>query len=132
MDVHDEAPSALTVQLTAKSERYDVEDARWAEQVTQLVGALRREVGGVEVVWEPAPGTKGGTEAIILALGSAGAFSVALEVFRSWLGRERTRSLNVVVDEAGVRRQFTVRATQLDREGFRELTALAIRRGLHV
>ena len=132
MDADDATPSVLTVRLRASSERYDDDDARWREQVTLLVGALRHELGTVEVVSEPEPGSKGGAEAIILALGSAGAFSVALEVFRAWLGRERTRSLSITLDRAGVQQQFTVRATHVDRDGFRELTEFAIRRGLHV
>jgi hypothetical protein len=41
----------------------------------------------------PQPGTKGGTETIILALGSSGALLAAVEVFKAWLGRDRERVL---------------------------------------
>lgn len=41
------------------------------------------------------PGTKGGIDVIILALGSAGVFTAAVEFFRAWLQRDRTRSLEV-------------------------------------
>lgn len=130
MDAEDAAPPALTVQLDADSERYAADDPRWSEQVGRLIGDLQREVGPVKVVSEPEPGSKGGPEAIILALGSAGAFSMALEVFRAWLARERTRSLSITVSDGDVRRRFTVRGSDLDRDSFRDLTQLAIRQGL--
>jgi hypothetical protein len=130
MDAEQVATGPLEVTLSAESVRYDPGDVRWAEQVGQLVRQLRREVGTVRLVSEPLPGSKGGAEAIILALGSAGAFTAALEVFRAWLAREASRSLTVTFQKGAITRRLTVRGSELDRDSFRELTALAVRRGL--
>jgi len=126
------AGKPVEVALTVESVRYDADDARWGEQVGQLVGELTREVGAVRVVSEPQPGSKGGPEAIILALGSAGAFTAAIEVFRAWLARERSRRLTVTFQDGPTRRRLTVTGADLDRDSFRELTAIAVRRGFRL
>lgn len=132
MDADSRAPGALRIELSAESDRYERDDPRWNEQVHQLVRELKREVGTVEVVSQPVPGQKGGAEAIILALGTAGVFSSAVEALRQWLGRERTRSLTITMDDGtGSTRRFTVRGSELDRNSFRDLADAAIRQGLH-
>jgi hypothetical protein len=129
MDAEHSAGKPLEVALTVESVRYDPDDARWGQQVGQLVGELTREVGTVRVVSEPQPGSKGGPEAIILALGSAGAFTAAIQVFRAWLARERSRQLTVTFQDGTIRRRLTVTGSDLDRDSFRELTEIAMREG---
>ncbi len=81
--------------LEPRTDRFDADDERWLEQVSLLFRELQREVGGVTRRHRPVEGTKGGAETVILALGSAGAFSAGLEVLRSWLGRDRARRLDI-------------------------------------
>lgn len=130
MHVEDVVPSALEVELIAKSGRFDEQDDRWAAQVSQLIRELRQEGASVRIDQTPIPGSKGGVEAVILTLGSAGAFTAAVEVFKAWLARDRTRSLSIIVQDGVARRRLVIRGTDLDREGFRELSSLAIRHGL--
>lgn len=123
-------PAALEVELIAKSDRFDVEDSRWLEQVAQLHRSLRQEGAAIGVVSTPMAGTKGDVVvAVILALGSSGALTAAVEVLKAWLARDRTRSLSILVQDGESRRQLVIRGSDLDRDGFRELTSLAIRHG---
>ncbi|MFP5319336.1 MAG: effector-associated constant component EACC1 [Acidimicrobiia bacterium] len=93
----DDTPPAGTFELVLEpqSGRYDPDDERWREQVGQFVDALRREVGGVRRERTAVEGTKGSVETLIVALGSAGAFTAAVEFFRSWIGRDKSRSLDI-------------------------------------
>jgi len=56
----------------------------------ELSQALDQAVGATRL---PIP--KGGPETLLLALGSAGAISAAVDVFRLWISRERRRRLVV-------------------------------------
>src|SRR5215471_9544 len=106
-----EAPGGRALlTIEALSDRYDESDERWLEQVVDLVDRLRDDVGAVERRREPAAGQKGGVDALILALGSAGAFQAAVTGFRAWLARDRTRRLRLVVTDAA-RLRHTVEIT---------------------
>jgi Effector Associated Constant Component 1 len=58
-------------------------------ELAGLHDALSRAVEGYDA--EAAPASKTGLEAIILALGSAGAITAAVEAFKVWLSRDRSR-----------------------------------------
>jgi len=109
------------VELTPHSDRFDPNDLRWATQVGTLWQALEEEAGTVRRDATQVPGQKGGVETIILALGSAGAITAMVEVVKAWLGRDRSRSLEITtVDEAGGRRTVTVHGEQIDDATMRE------------
>lgn len=95
MGATSEGEQALELVIEARTDRYDHTDDRWRDQVSQLHTSLRGEVGGLRRERSAVPGTKGTVETVILALGSAGAFTAAIECFRAWLGRDRTRSLEI-------------------------------------
>ena len=120
-------PALLTIE--ALSERYDESDERWLDQVVDLVERLREDVGGLERRREPASGQKGGVDALILALGSAGAFEAAVAVFRAWLARDRTRRLRLVVTD-GERHRHTVEITgdTIDSRTFHDVAEVMARR----
>jgi hypothetical protein len=121
---------ALEVRIEPLSDRYDPLDERWQDQARGLYVALKEEVGGVRKEAERAEGTKGGAEAIILALGSSGAFVAALEAFRAWLGRDRGRKLVISYEEGGQKKQLEVSGDGMDRATFQEIaTAAAARAG---
>jgi hypothetical protein len=115
--------------IEALSDRYDQSDERWLDQVVDLVDRLREDVGAVERRREPAVGQKGGVDALILALGSAGAFQAAVAVFRAWLGRDRTRRLRLVVTDTE-RRRHTVEITgdTIDSRTFHDVAEVMARR----
>jgi len=62
----------VTLGLTPWSDRFDLEDDRWLVQESALYDSLR-DAGTVVRHIVPVPGTRGGTESVIIALGSAGA-----------------------------------------------------------
>jgi Effector Associated Constant Component 1 len=101
-----------TVGLTALSERYDPDDDRWREQVADLVHDLRVETGTVQHVRVPVPGTKGTLDELVLSLGSAGAFTAAVDMLRIWLGRDKTRSVELTYrDREGRSQRLNVSST---------------------
>jgi hypothetical protein len=87
--------SGLELVVEPRTDRFDPGDDRWREQVAAFYAGLRREVGEVRRERFEAPGSKGGFETVVLALGSAGVFAAAVEYFRLWLARDRTRGLRI-------------------------------------
>ena len=103
-------PTTLEVGLVALNERYDDDDPRWRDQVADLVHELRRETESVQSRRAPVPGTKGTVDQLILALGSAGAFTAAVDVVRAWLARDKHRLVEMTVTDADGR-THTVRVS---------------------
>ena len=90
----------LEIELVARNDRYDDDDPRWLTQTATLVHDLRRDTGSVRVHHTPVPGTKGAIDQLILSLGSAGAFSVAVQMISIWLSRDRHRSVELSFTDA--------------------------------
>jgi len=62
-----------------------------------------------------APGTKGAVEGVILALGSANAFLAAVQCFRAWLQRGRSRHLEITwTTEDGREEKVVLRGDAID------------------
>jgi Effector Associated Constant Component 1 len=102
----------VTIGLVPNSARYDVDDDRWRDQVTELMRELRSETGALSIERTPVQGTKGSIDSLVLALGSAGVFTTALDVLRAWLARDKTRSVELTyTDRAGKRQRLSVTAT---------------------
>ena len=89
------------------SDKFDRNDSNWMEQVDSLYSDLRQEVGKVSMKVQP---VEGGVDpaSIILALGSAGAITAAVQMFQAWLSRDRTRSLTLSVSKGGEEQTITV------------------------
>jgi hypothetical protein len=84
------------IELVAANSELTNDDPDWEAQVQVLLGDLEEHVGHVKHQPVPSePGKKGAITAIILALGSAGVFTAAVEVFKSWLGRDKKRSIRI-------------------------------------
>jgi hypothetical protein len=88
-------PEPMEITLTAHSEKYDADDDRWRGQVGDLVHQLRTETEALRLERTAVPGTKGAMDELIISLGSAGAFTAIEQVFRSWLSRDKTRSIKL-------------------------------------
>ena len=93
-------PETLEVGLVARNDRFHEDDPRWLEQIAVLVQELRRGTESIRLRRTPVPGTKGAADQLILSLGSAGAFSVALHLVRSWLARDKHRCVEVTFTDA--------------------------------
>ena len=75
----------IQVILTPQNDELDPNDQRWVAQLSDLYDRLRDDLGTLEVVRTPVPGTKGSIETVIVALGSSGTIYAALEAFKAWL-----------------------------------------------
>ena len=113
-----------TIGLVPKSSRYDVDDDRWRDQVSDLVHDLRVETGALQVERAPVAGTKGSLDQLVLTLGSAGVFTTALDMLRIWLARDKTRSVELTyTDRDGKTQQLSVTATRADADALAPVIA---------
>lgn len=86
----------LDVVVEADSDQFDPNDPGWRAQLVALRKALQdADVDDVRREERPVPGHKAGLEVIIVALGTSGAITAAVEVFRSWLSRDRDRRVRL-------------------------------------
>jgi hypothetical protein len=123
-------PGEIELTLEPRTDHYDPHDDRWRAEVSDLLSGLDREVGGVRQERSPVTGAKGGVEAVIVALGSAGAFTATVEYLRAWLGRDRTRSLEISWSVDGQEQSVSVRGEAIDQSALQQLAgAVATRIG---
>ncbi|MGH4024296.1 MAG: effector-associated constant component EACC1 [Pseudonocardiaceae bacterium] len=113
----------LELTLIAGSDRFDSSDTRWLAHEADLMAELTRNVGGLRRDDTAVTGNKGATTDVILALGSAGAFIAAVECFRVWLARDRTRKIEIIWTVDGQEERVVLEATGIDRSSFERLTA---------
>lgn len=90
----------LDVSFAARHDRFDSEDARWRDQVAVLLDDIQTETGTLEREQVAVPGTKGGVEVLILALGSAGVFNAVVGIIRAWLERDKHRAVELTFTDA--------------------------------
>ena len=115
MDGTSSSAAALDLVIEARTERFDPADDRWLRQVNDLVNGLDAEVGGVHRKTERVAGAKGvAADTVILALGSAGAFTAAVEFLRAWLTRDRSRRLDLSWEADGRTERVTVSGDAVD------------------
>jgi Effector Associated Constant Component 1 len=124
------AGSRLELVVEPRSQRFDEADSRWGEQVGALYRELRQELGDVRREREPVAGAKGATTDIILALGSSGAITAAVTMFKAWLARDKTRALELEWTEGGQSRKLSIRGTDVEEDTFDELVRAAASREL--
>ena len=102
------------IAIEPRSHEYDDDDDRWRNQIIGLYSELRVQVDTLDE--------------LIVALGSAGAFTATVECLRAWLGRDRSRRIDVRWDEDGAERFVTLTGDAIDVESVREIAAAAARR----
>ncbi len=108
----------LDLIIEPRTDRYEPDDDRWLAQTNELYATLRKEVGGLCRESSPIEGTKGTIETLILVLGSANALAAAVECFRHWLRRDKTRSLHMSWTIDGHEHTATVRGDAIDQSTF--------------
>ena len=114
------APDA-EISIEPSSSAYDPSDARWRSQVQTLLASLEANVGPVRQNVTPVAGQKGGLVEIIIALGSAGAITASVEVFKAWLNRDRTRSVTITRKRGGKTEKIVVTGDNISKEILLEL-----------
>jgi hypothetical protein len=112
-------PTAVTV--VAGTDRFDPADDRWRAQVRDLHADLDRARVGFRLDASPVPGRKGVVDTAVLALASTGAFTAAVKCWQAWLGRDRSRHIELVWTEDGRERRLVIRGDNVDASALRHL-----------
>ena len=117
----------LELVVEPRSDDYEAADDRWRVQV----GTFYRELADRVDTYRrgrSVPGTKGTVDEVILALGSSGALTAAVECFRAWLQRDKSRRIDVRWDEDGVERHVTFSGDNVDAATVKEIARAAAAR----
>jgi hypothetical protein len=109
-----EPSQPLKVAIVPRSERFSPDDDRWRDHVAGLARELRVNTGALEVERAAQPGAKGAVETLILALGTAGTFTSAVEVIKAWLGRDRGRTVEVSWSDGDNNGKFVIHGDRID------------------
>ena len=119
--------SNIEITIEAHNENYDESDDRWIDQVDELIADCEREAGEVQKEVQAVEGKKGGVEAIILALGSAGALTAAVDIFKAWILRDRSRNLTLKITTPEGVQEWVVSGNAMDNDVIEKFmqTALA-------
>jgi hypothetical protein len=119
--------TTFEVAIAPHSEQYEPDDDRWRDQVATLYTDLHARVDTLERS-HPVEGAKGAVDQLIIALGSAGAFTAAVECLRAWLGRDRDRRVDVTWDDDGVEHSVTLTGEAVDAATIRQIAKAAVDR----
>ncbi|SDI86369.1 hypothetical protein SAMN05444157_0533 [Frankineae bacterium MT45] len=123
----DDSGATFELAVELRSNDYYPDDERWLSQVN----AYRSELHGLvdtHLQSRPLAGSKGGVDELIVALGSAGAFTAAVESFRAWLGRDRGRRIEVRWDDGGVEHYVSLTGEAIDVDSVRSIATAAAHR----
>ena len=112
--------SEASFRIEASSSDYDPLDDRFVDQVQGLLQDLQREAGEVRKEVTPVPGMKGGISEFVVLLKSIGAIGAAVDVIRAWLGRDRSRSLEIKVRKGDKSVSVRLSAVDMDEERLRK------------
>lgn len=121
------AAGPFEVAVEPHNDEYDHDDDGWRDQVATLYADLHAQVDTVRR-GRPVEGAKGAIDQLIIALGSAGAFSAAVDCLRAWLGRDRDRRIDLRWVENGIGRSVTLTGEAVDAETIREIARAAVDR----
>ncbi|MDQ6796624.1 MAG: hypothetical protein M3011_01135 [Actinomycetota bacterium] len=124
----DHSQGELELRIEPGTSRFDPEDDRWRSQVSQLYSGLHDEVGGLRRDHVSVPGAKGEIANVIIAIGSAGGFTAMAEYLRAWLGRDKSRSLDVSWSADGEEHTVSIRGDGMDNASFQALADAAAAR----
>jgi hypothetical protein len=122
----EEKSDGIEILLEPKSEDYDPSDDRWMEQVGELYDGLQSEAGDVRKEVTAQEGQKGGFESVIMALGSAGALTAAVDVFRAWLARDRTRTVKLSIKVNDQIQEFEFSGSGMNKEQLNSFVEIAM------
>ena len=106
--------------LRPSSAAFASDDLRWIAQIKTLTDSLRTATDGLHFEEQPPrSGEKGNVAEIILALGTSGAIAAVLSAFKLWLGRSSDRRIELIIEKAGKKVGYTLKADNLDPDTFK-------------
>lgn len=120
------APTPLRVR--ARSNRFDETDTVWLAQADELLELLTGH--GVPVSRQHAAGSgdKGVVSTVIVAITSASGLTAAVEAWKAWLARDRTRWIELTRTVDGVEESFVLRGRDISGDQFDLLVQQLVRR----
>ncbi|MBX2846384.1 MAG: hypothetical protein KTR13_09235 [Saprospiraceae bacterium] len=107
------------------SDQFDATDSRWSQQKNVLLKNLQGEASKVEKRVEAVEGMKGGLETLVVTLGPVVINSV-VEVFKAWIGRDKTKKIEIKANVGGKEVSFSADATGVDKETLKEFLHSAV------
>jgi hypothetical protein len=113
----------VQVSVAAATSKYNADSPQWRAEVADLHRSLTGEADQVSARGGESEGNSRGTAVEIIAvLGSSGAIGAAVACFRMWLGRDKTRSLDLSwTDADGQTRHVTLTGENLDQKSFQSI-----------
>jgi hypothetical protein len=115
---------SLEVAVEPRNDHYDPDDEGWRDQVAALYAELSDAVDTRQRS-RPVDGTKGMVDQLIIAMGSAGVFTAAVECLRAWLGRDKDRRIELRWTQDGHERSVTLAGEAIDTQTMRDLARAA-------
>ena len=115
---------SLEIVVEPRNDQYDPDDEGWRDQVTALYAELNDSVDTVQRS-RPVAGAKGMVDQLIIAMGSAGVFTAAVECLRAWLARDKNRRIELRWTQDGHERSVTLAGEAVDTQTMRELARAA-------
>lgn len=114
--------------VRARSNRFDETDPAWLAQADELTAVLTER--GVPVSREHAAGLghKGAVTSIVVAIVSAGGLTACVEAWKAWLGRDRTRWVELSRTVDGAEESFILRGRDIPEGQFDQLVEQLTRR----
>lgn len=115
---------SIELAVSFSSTKFATDSDTWRTQTGEMISELTR--GGLSVRKEQSvsPGSRGGIAEVILALGSAGAFSAAMTMFKVWVKRDQTRAVEFryhAKDRKGSDVVLTLKADQMSDDALKAL-----------
>jgi hypothetical protein len=103
--------SELEISIKPQSEKYSTEDSRWQSQIDDLITDFQKQIGTVRKNITPEPGKKSGLEEILVSLGTSGAITAMIKIFKTWLDRDKTRNIKIKTVRDGKVEEFEINST---------------------
>jgi len=115
---------SFEIVVEPRNDEYDPDDEGWRDQVAALYSDLDDSVDTVRR-GSPVAGAKGAVDQLVIAMGSAGVFTAAVDCLRAWLGRDKDRRIDLRWTQGGEERSVTLTGEAVDNETMRELAKAA-------
>jgi hypothetical protein len=106
---------SFEVVVEPRNDQYDPDDDGWRDQVATLYAELDDSVDTVRH-GGPVAGAKGAVDQLVIAMGSAGVFTAAVECLRAWLGRDKDRRIDLRWTQGGQERSVILTGEAVDAE----------------
>lgn len=119
----------VEVAIEATSSTFEENDPSWRRQVAALRTSLQQaNIGDLRQEARFTSGHKGTLETLIIALGSSGAITAAVELFKVWTQRDRNRCLHLTIKNGEQTTKFELDGTSANDDTMQSVMVAALQR----